>query len=121
MAHLNWKYAQNMFLRATEQRRPLMLRIGADHVAKLTAKLGSPADPDGRGACGGDLVSWLQQNDARKGMVDSQGLELAGGERLVAAHLDRQHLPRIRGARLKDPVGDRDARHRRGEVDAQAD
>jgi len=46
MAHLNWKYAKNMFLTATEERRPLMLRIGADHVAKLTAKLGSPADPD---------------------------------------------------------------------------
>jgi len=46
MAHLNWKYAQNMFLRATDGRRPQMLRIGADHVAKLTAKLGSPPDPD---------------------------------------------------------------------------
>src|SRR3990172_370486 len=46
MAHLNWKYAQNMFLTATDRRRPRMLQIGADHVAKLTAKLGSPADPD---------------------------------------------------------------------------
>jgi hypothetical protein len=46
MAELNWKYAQNQFLRATDGRRPLMLVIGADHTAKLAAKLGSPADPD---------------------------------------------------------------------------
>ena len=46
MAGLNWKYAQNMFLNVTAGRRPLMLRVGADHVAKLQAKLGSPADPD---------------------------------------------------------------------------
>ena len=46
MAELNWKYAKNMFLQATDRRRPLMLRVGADHVAKLIAKLGAPADPD---------------------------------------------------------------------------
>ena len=46
MADLNWKYAQNTFISATDRRRPLMLRIGADHLAKLVAKLGSPADPD---------------------------------------------------------------------------
>ena len=46
MADLNWKFAKNQFLSATEGRRPLMLTVGSDHVAKLTAKLGSPADPD---------------------------------------------------------------------------
>jgi len=46
MADLNWKYAKNIFLTATDQQRGRMMRIGSDHVAKLTAKLGSPADPD---------------------------------------------------------------------------
>ena len=46
MAELNWKYAKNMFINATDRRRGLMLRVGADHVAKLQAKLGLPPDPD---------------------------------------------------------------------------
>ena len=46
MAELNWKYAQNTFLSTTDNRRPLMLVIGADHTAKLAAKVGSTADPD---------------------------------------------------------------------------
>lgn len=46
MPESNWKYAQNQFLRATDGRRPLMLTVGADHTAKLAAKLGSPPDQD---------------------------------------------------------------------------
>lgn len=46
MPESTWKYAQNQFLSVTDGRRPLMLTIGADHTAKLQAKLGSPADPD---------------------------------------------------------------------------
>ena len=46
MADLNWKYAKNMFLTATDQQRGRMMQIGSDHLAKLIAKLGAPADPD---------------------------------------------------------------------------
>lgn len=46
MAGSNWKYAQNQFLRVSGRRRPLMLIIGADHTAKLQARLGSPPDAD---------------------------------------------------------------------------
>ncbi len=42
----NWKYAQNQFLRVSGRRRPLLLTIGADHTAKLHAKVGNPADPE---------------------------------------------------------------------------
>ncbi len=46
MRNTNWKYAINQFLRVTERRRPRMLTIGADHTAKLQAKLGNPPDPE---------------------------------------------------------------------------
>ncbi|MEZ6114120.1 MAG: hypothetical protein R3C99_24380 [Pirellulaceae bacterium] len=46
MADLSWRYASNQFLRVTERRRPLMLKIGADHTARLASRLGSPADAD---------------------------------------------------------------------------
>ena len=46
MADLSWRYASNQFLRVTERRRPLMLKIGADHTARLAARVGSPADAD---------------------------------------------------------------------------
>lgn len=39
-----WKYIYNQFLSATDGNRSLMLTVGADHVAKLVPKLGSPPD-----------------------------------------------------------------------------
>lgn len=81
MAELEWKYAQNQFLAVTDGRRPLMLAVGADHTAKLAAKLGSPADPDIQACIDRaqpafddfqlQMVTWSAVSGQRKGQTEA--------------------------------------------------
>lgn len=78
-----WKYAYNQFLSATDNRRPLMLAVASDHLAKLGPKLGSPPDPVIQECINRaqplfddfrlKLVTWQNVSGMRKGQTEMLG------------------------------------------------